>query len=78
MRVFRQRQIEVTQINHAKDPVDSYIQSAFWIDTGEELNDDELDALQTQRPDIAHDAWYENAIDRADRMRDEAKEMRGC
>jgi len=39
---------------------DAYMSSAVWKDSGELLNDDELDRLSDEHPDVVHDLAHEN------------------
>lgn len=59
--LFNGRQIEITDINYGKhDPVDSFIESAYYLDTEEELTEEELIKL-TDETDFYQD-WYEHKI----------------
>lgn len=72
--IHKGRRIEIEKCSHRKDPVDSHIESAFYTDTGENLNDEELDNLQTERSDICYDDWFEHQLDRADFARKAERE----
>lgn len=51
--IFKGREVEIENIinatlNEYPDFADAFIESAFYIDTGEQLNDDELDRLRDE------------------------------
>lgn len=72
MKIFKGRAVEIESISHGADPVDSTIMSAYFTDTGENLNDGQLDELQNSTD--LYDEWFEAQIDKADRARDEARD----
>lgn len=67
---FKGREVEIEAIWFASDVVDSYIQSAYFVDTEKFLNEDELDQLAEEASEVLELAHYEHQIDRADARAD--------
>lgn len=63
---FRDRQVSVDSFSFGSDSADSWIEVATWTDTGEELEDGELDSLSEENLELIHTAWYEWMIGRAE------------
>lgn len=64
---FNSRPVEISDINHdSKDSCDSFIESAYYIDTEIDLTDEELDELTDENRDIITEDWYEYKICQAD------------
>lgn len=59
---FNGRPVEITEINHGRsDPVDSFIETAHYLDGDEEeLTEEECQEL-TDETDF-HEEWYENKM----------------
>lgn len=53
------REVEIQEIEHGLDYCDSYILSASFTDTGENLTDDELSELTELCMDILYEDWEE-------------------
>lgn len=56
---YENREVEIIDIEHGVDYCDSYIIEAQYLDTGELLNDGELDELTELCQDILYDEWNE-------------------
>jgi hypothetical protein len=56
---YDNKEVLITEIEHGSDYCDSYIVSAEYVETGEELDDNELDELTELCADILYDDWYE-------------------
>jgi len=58
------REVEIIQIEHGRDYCDSYIVEACFLDTGEDLNEEELNELTELYQDLLYEAWIERASSR--------------
>lgn len=71
---FNGRKVEITDIAFRGDMVDTFIDSAYYIDTEEELDDDELAQLTNENLEFLEQEWVEHqmtkAEDRADFLSD--------
>jgi len=63
--IFKGRQVEVCEVAHGADYVDSYIEDAYYVDTEEQLTEQEMDQLFTDRNDIFYEDWVNHQIDKA-------------
>lgn len=72
-RFFKGRPIDFT-ISHGKDPVDSFLEEAWYIDNQDgEISDDELEEIQEKYAAEIQEDWYEAQIDKAERLYDESR-----
>lgn len=70
---FKGRPIDFT-IAHGKDPVDSFLEEAWYVDNGEdEITDEELEEIQEKYAAEIQNDWYEAQVDRAERLYDESR-----
>lgn len=60
------REVEIGIIRHSGDVVDSFIESAYYVDSGRDLTDEELDQLTDEHAAEIHDDWFEWQVSRAD------------
>lgn len=68
------REVDIQDIEHGEDYCDSYIIAAQYVDTGEDLTEDELQELTELCMDILYEEWYERrACSAYDRAKDAAK-----
>lgn len=56
------RKVEVESINFARDVVDCFIEKAYFVDNGKELNDDELDLLAADNYDYMYERWFDHRM----------------
>ena len=61
--IFNGRQVEIEEVSHTKDYVDSYVVKAYYLDNEQELTDLELDQL-TGELDM-YEQWFEHQVDTA-------------
>lgn len=54
------REVEIIEIQQEKDPCDSFILEAVYVDTGEELTRDELDVLTSECADMIYEDWIDH------------------
>lgn len=64
------RQVEITA-SHSKYEEDSYVESAYYIDTGEDLTDEECNILTSENYDKLYQDWYERQICAAEYLQGE-------
>lgn len=69
---FKGRSVEIGDVTHRSDVVDSFVETAYYEDTGKELTDAELDELtdQLQKDGSMHELYLDWQIDRADALSD--------
>ncbi len=72
--IFNDRPVEVTMMHYASDPVDCFIEEAYYIDTEKDLTDEECQAMTDQSPELVQEMWNEYQIDRADALLDSWKD----
>jgi hypothetical protein len=61
------REVEVTEVSaYHSDVVDCFIESAYFVDNGEPLTDDELYQIAEDYPEYIYDQWFENKISAVD------------
>jgi hypothetical protein len=72
-RFYKGRRIDFT-ISHGKDPVDSFLEEAWYIDDGDgEISDEDLEKIQEKYADVIQADWFEAQIDKAERLYDESR-----
>ena len=66
------RKIEITDVQYGTEPEDCIILSATFVDSGDELTNDELDACMNDSniAELLHSLWYERQIERAEHVAD--------
>jgi len=64
------RPVYYGDICHGEDASDSYFQEAFFADTDEPLNENELQRLTDDNAPYLDEQWFENALMRAEAYRD--------
>lgn len=70
---FRGQEVEV-EICFEREPENSFIQAAWWVEHGEPLGDDSLDELNVELADYVHEQWLEHQISRAEYLADLASD----
>lgn len=70
MYLLNERQVDIQDVSHDSDAVDSYFTEAYFVDNGEKLSDDELSRLTDLYPDKLQEMWFEYQVDRAESLRD--------
>jgi hypothetical protein len=63
-------EVEVERIEYGSEPEDTYIISAYYLETGQALEDAELDELNDELGSELYDAWLEHQIGRAEYLND--------
>jgi hypothetical protein len=56
------REVEIHQIEHGADYCDSYIIAASFVDSGEDLSEDELNELTELCVDMLYEEWQERRM----------------
>jgi hypothetical protein len=62
---YNNREVEC-ELTYANDPCDSYIESAHYVDTGEELDDDALNLLTNDYAAEIAERHFEHMVGRAE------------
>lgn len=68
------RQVEVFDVSYGRDSVDSYIISAYYLDTETELTEDELEQLTNENEEWLYEQWNDYWIGEADFYADSYKD----
>lgn len=65
--MFNNQYVEIEEIDsNSGHSDDAYIAKAYYIESGIELNEDELDQLAHQYPEVVYDMWFNNKLGEAD------------
>ena len=60
------RKVEITTISFHGDVVDSFIDAAYYVDNGKELEDEELTQLTDENAELIEREWHENMVSMAE------------
>lgn len=60
------------EAEHGLSDDDSMFARGYWLDTEDDLTEDELDELTKQYPDALYDLWLDHQLARADMLFDAA------
>ena len=72
--VFNDRQVEIDSFNFGVHIEDSYIESAYYVDTEIDLTDEELDLLTNENQDLVYSEYWESKVCQADDYADMIKD----
>ena len=72
--IFKDRKVKITDFEFTKYVEDSFISSAYYVDTEVDLDEDELDLLSNENQDIIYNEHWENMLGQADHYADSLKD----